>query len=135
MAHLRIGELARQAGLSVETLRYYERRGLIPPPARLASGYRIYPAETLDRLTFIRRGKALGFSLEEIAELLQLEVNPQQSAAQVKTRVDARITAVEEKIRQLQQLKQSLQQLSSRCSGEGSTGDCPILEFLHQQEE
>lgn len=80
MAHLRIGELARQAGLSVETLRYYERRGLIPPPARLASGYRIYPEETLDRLTFIRRGKTLGFSLEEIAELLQLEVNPQQSA-------------------------------------------------------
>lgn len=135
MAHLRIGELARQAGLSVETLRYYERRGLIPPPARLASGYRIYPEETLDRLTFIRRGKTLGFSLEEIAELLQLEVNPQQSAAQVKTRVDARIAAVEEKIRQLQQLKQSLQQLSSRCSGEGSTGDCPILEFLHQPEE
>lgn len=135
MKSLRIGELAKGAGLSVETLRYYERRGLIPPPARLASGYRSYPASTLDRLLFIRRGKQLGFSLDEIAQLLQLDMDPQLSAAQVKAQVDAKIAAVEQKIADLQQLRQSLQALSARCCGEGSTSDCPILDFLHQPDD
>lgn len=134
MKQLRIGELAKRSGLSVETLRYYERRGLIPPPARLPSGYRSYPEDTLDRLIFIRRSKELGFSLDEIDELLQLDVNPQLGAAEVKARVEAKIATVERKIADLRRLQHSLQSLSARCCGEGSTSDCPILEFLHQPE-
>lgn len=135
MPALRIGELARRAGLSVETLRYYERRGLIPPPARLASGYRSYPESTLQRLQFIRRCKQLGFSLDEVAQLLQLDMDPQLSAAEVKAQVDAKISAVKHKIADLQRLQHSLQALSARCCGTGSTSDCPILDFLHQPDD
>ncbi len=135
MNRLRIGELARRSGLSVETLRYYERRGLIPPPERSASGYRHYPPTTLERLSFIRRCKELGFALDEIAELLQLEVNPAVGANEIKTRVEAKIGLVEQKIADLQRLRHSLRQLSSLCCGEGTLSECPILEFLHQPPE
>lgn len=134
MPRLRIGELAKRSGLSVETLRYYERRGLIPPPERLASGYRSFPEDTLDRLVFIKRSKELGFSLDEIAELLQLEIDPGIGAAEVKARVDSKIAMVERKIDDLKQLQGSLIRLSSLCCGEGSLSDCPILEYLHQPE-
>lgn len=134
MTRLRIGELAKRSGLSVETLRYYERRGLIPPPERLASGYRSFPEQTLDRLVFIKRSKELGFSLDEIAELLQLEIDPSIGAAEVKGRVDSKIAMIERKIADLKQLQGSLQRLSNLCCGEGSLSDCPILEYLHQPE-
>lgn len=131
---LKIGQLAQQSGVSVQTLRYYEQRGLIPTPQRQSSGYRIYPHETLKRLSFINRCKTLGFSLEEILELLQMEVDPSHSAADVKARVDEKLALVEAKIADLQHLKLSLQQLSGSCCGHGSTSECPILEFLHEGE-
>ncbi|MBR9885349.1 MAG: heavy metal-responsive transcriptional regulator [Oceanospirillales bacterium] len=134
MKTLRIGELAKRSGLSVETLRYYERRGLIPSPERLPSGYRTYPEQTLDRLIFIRRSKELGFSLDEIVELLDLEVAGDVSASDVKSRVDNKIEMVERKIADLKRLQHSLQTLSGLCCGEGSLSDCPILEYLHQPE-
>eukprot|EP01155_Anaeramoeba_flamelloides_P001370 Anaeramoba_flamelloidesa1054999_32.p2 GENE.a1054999_32~~a1054999_32.p2 ORF type:complete len:147 (+),score=18.86 a1054999_32:176-616(+) len=133
MTFLKIGELARRSGLSVETLRYYERRGLIPPPDRLPSGYRVYPENTLKRLSFIKRCKSLGFTLDEALELLQLQHHPEQESAAVKQRVDERIEEIDRKISDLQQIQQALQGLSALCSGKGSTADCPILAFLEQE--
>lgn len=134
MPALRIGELARQSGLSVETLRYYERRGLIPPPARLPSGYRVFPRSTLNRLAFIKRCKQLGFSLDETRELLQLQHHPEQESAAVKQRVDQRIEEIGRRIDDLQRIRQALLGLSALCDGKGSTADCPILAFLEQAE-
>ncbi|GAA0699726.1 Cd(II)/Pb(II)-responsive transcriptional regulator [Marinobacterium maritimum] len=133
MTFLKIGELARRSGLSVETLRYYERRGLIPPPDRLPSGYRVFPQDTPKRLAFIKRCKTLGFTLEETLELLQLQHHPEQESAVVKQRVDERIEEIGRKISDLQQIQQALQGLSALCSGKGSTADCPILAFLEQE--
>lgn len=132
MKQLKIGELAKQSGIRVETLRYYEKRGLLPEPKRLESGYRVYTPETLERLNFIKRSKELGFSLDEIGELLQLDTNPEGSAAEVKSRVEEKITLVRDKIRDLQRIEHSLMQLSGLCCGEGSTSECPILEYLHE---
>lgn len=134
MTSLKIGELAQRSGLSVETLRYYERRGLIPPPERLSSGYRIYPENTLKRLAFIKRCKGLGFTLDEALELLQMQLHPEQESAVVKQRVDERIEEIGRKIKDLQQIQQALQGLSALCNGKGSTADCPILAFLEQEE-
>jgi len=128
--YLRIGELARQSGLSVEAIRYYERRGLITPSGRLPSGYRTYHPDSLQRLHFILRSKDLGFSLEEILELLNLQQQPERSSAEVKQRVEEKIELVEQKIAQLQQLNRSLHQLNDLCCGDGPVSDCPILEFL-----
>lgn len=130
--YLRIGELARQSGLSVEAIRYYERRGLISPAGRLPSGYRTYHPDSQQRLHFILRCKDLGFSLEEIRELLTLQQQPDQSSAEVKRRVEEKITLVEQKLHQLQQLNASLHQLNALCCGDGPVSDCPILEFLKE---
>lgn len=135
MSSLKIGELARRSGLSVETLRYYERRGLIPPPERLPSGYRVYPPAILQRLAFIRRCKALGFTLEETLDLLQLQQHPELESAAVKQRVEQRIVDIRSKVRDLQQILAALEGLSALCDGEGSAADCPILAFLEQDSD
>ncbi|UTW10976.1 heavy metal-responsive transcriptional regulator [Marinobacterium rhizophilum] len=128
MPQLRIGDIAKGSGLSVETIRYYERRGLISPLGRLPSGYRCYDEHTLERLHFVVRCKSLGFSLDEIQELLQLD--PNAESAQVKQKVELRIAQIEEKITQLRELQLSLHQLSELCSGEGPVSDCPIIDTL-----
>jgi len=133
MIPLKIGELARRSGLSVETLRYYERRGLIPPADRLPSGYRIYPPAILERLAFINRCKQLGFTLEAILELLELQRHPEEESAAIKQRVDTRIEEIGRKIDDLQRIQQVLRGLSGLCSGTGPTADCPIIAFLEQE--
>ncbi|WP_027857501.1 heavy metal-responsive transcriptional regulator [Marinobacterium jannaschii] len=130
MSTFKIGEIARQSGLSVEAIRYYERRGLISPAQRLPSGYRLYNDSTLQRLHFIQRCKDLGFSLEEILELLNLQTDPDTSSALVKQKIETKIRLVEQKIEQLQSLQHSLQTLSSLCCGDGTVSDCPIIENL-----
>jgi MerR family copper efflux transcriptional regulator len=100
---LTIGKLARAAGINLETVRYYERRGLLPKPPRTASGYRLFPAEAAVRLRFIRRAQELGFSLKEIRELLALRVSPRTSRADIRTRAQAKIVDIEDKIKGLQQ--------------------------------
>ncbi|MBA4501642.1 heavy metal-responsive transcriptional regulator [Marinobacterium marinum] len=134
MGTLKIGELARHSGLSVETLRYYERRGLIPPPDRLPSGYRVFPHSTLKRLAFIKRCKSLGFTLDETLELMQLQLHPEQESVAVKQRVDERINEIEQRINDLQRIQQALRGLSALCDGKGATADCPILAFLEREE-
>ncbi|MBZ0071201.1 MAG: heavy metal-responsive transcriptional regulator [Thiohalobacteraceae bacterium] len=130
MQTLTVGKLARQTGVAVETLRYYERRGLLPEAERTASGYRLFRADAVRRLRFIRRAQALGFSLDEIAELLSLSDDPGKSAAEVKRLTQSKIADIDVRIRDLQRMKRGLSKLDRRCSGHGSTEECPILAAL-----
>ncbi len=127
---LSIGRLSRATGIGVETLRYYERRGLLAPEGRTASGYRRYRPDAVRRLRFIRRAQALGFSLDEIRELLRLSDDPGAEAARVKAITAEKLADIEQRIRDLQRMKQSLEVLAGRCPGHGSTATCPILEAL-----
>ncbi|MFQ5670007.1 MAG: heavy metal-responsive transcriptional regulator [Acidobacteriota bacterium] len=135
MSALNIGQVARRAGMGIDAIRYYERRGLIEEPARKASGYRQYTEEVIARLRFIKRAKELGFSLDEIKELLSLKLDPASSSSRVKQHAEAKIAAIEEKVRTLQRMKHALEKLSAACSGCGPTGDCPILDALDASEE
>ena len=130
MESLTIGRLARAVGVNLETVRYYERRGLLPKPPRSGSGYRLFPAEAKGRLRFIRRAQELGFSLGEIRELLSLRVAPTAKSADVRRRAQAKITDIEAKIRSLRSMKKALRELTQTCSGCGPVRDCPILESL-----
>ncbi len=129
-----IGKLAKQSGVGAGTLRYYERLGLIVPPQRTAAGYRMYRADAAQRLRFIRRAQTLGFSLEQIAELLALSDNPGAGAAEVKRLTREKIADIEARIRDLERMKQGLKTLEERCPGHGSTANCPILAALNQGE-
>ncbi len=132
---LTIGQVAHRAGLGVETVRFYERRGLIEEPPRKESGYRQYPEDVVARLRFIRRAKELGFSLKEIAELFSLRVDPDTTCADIKRQAEAKITTMDEKISSMQGIQRALTQLAASCSGTGPAGDCPILETLESQEK
>ncbi len=125
-----IGELARRAKVNVETVRYYERRGLLPEPPRRESGYRQYPHEFAARIDFIKRAQELGFSLNEISELLSLRAVPDTACGDVKKRAEAKVTSIEEKIRDLQRMRGALMELISACEGRGPTSECPILDAL-----
>ena len=133
MENLTIGKLARQANVGVETLRYYERRGLIEPQRRTDAGYRLYDDDARRRLQFIRRAQTLGFSLDEIAELLSLSNQPTASAADVKRLAQAKIDDIEARIRDLERMKTALSSLEDQCPGHaGTTAECPILAALSQ---
>ncbi len=127
---LTIGSLARMAGVPVDTVRYYERRKLLPRPARRASGYREYGADDLTRLRFIRQAQSLGFTLAEISDLLRLRVDPKNSCADVRAKAEARLKDIEGKIQTLQRLQTALRHLANSCVGTGPTGECPILEAI-----
>lgn len=133
MESLSIGQLAKAAQVNVETVRYYEREGLLPRPARRASGYRYYPSATVTRLQFIKRSKDLGFSLKEIAELLVLRVDPHTCCADVKQRATAKLADIQRKIADLQRMQHALIGLTEACSGQGPTSACPILDALEKQ--
>lgn len=130
---LSIGALAKQAGVNLETVRFYERRGLLPDPPRTESGYRMYPSEAVRRLRFIKRAQELGFSLNEIDELLALRSSPRGSSAEVRRRAEAKIEDIEAKLRTLQSMKRTLQKLASSCAGCGPASECPILESLDRE--
>jgi len=133
MNSLTIGRLARQAGVNLQTVRYYERRGLLQRPPRSASGYRLFPLETGRRLRFIRRAKELGFSLAEIRELLSLRVSPAAKSADIPKRAEAKIADIEAKIRSLDSMKKTLQKLTRVCKGCGPIAKCAILESLDRE--
>ncbi len=105
---LTIGEVADEGGVNVQTIRYYERRGLLPEPTRSASGYRTYSAEAVRRLRFIRRAQLLGFSLAEIEELLSLRMQPGTTCGDIRKRARDKISAVDQKIVELQRIKEAL---------------------------
>ena len=128
---MRIGELAQRAGVNVQTVRYYERRGLLDDPRHRGVGYREYTAATLDRLRFIRRAQELGFTLAEIEELLALRLRRGSSAADVKARAAAKIVEIEAKQQDLERIRTALAHLAGQCrGGRGPVGDCPLLEAL-----
>jgi MerR family mercuric resistance operon transcriptional regulator len=129
-ASLSIGKVARRAGIGVETIRFYEREGLLAAPARGDSGYRLYPERVIGRIRFIRCAKELGFSLKEIKELLQLRRNSSSTCEDMREKAEAKIANVEAKIATLKKIKQALAELSAACKGRTSLGECPILEFL-----
>lgn len=133
MKPLSIGQLAKRAGVGVETVRFYERQGLLAEPERKQSGYRQYPEDVVARLRFIRRAKELGFSLKEIAELIALRRDPDTTCADVKQRAQAKLDGIEAKIRDLQRIKQALLQVTASCRGRGPTSACPILEALDME--
>ena len=134
MEILSIRQVARRAGVGVETVRFYERQGLLEEPPRRASGYRQYPEQVVARLHFIKRAQRLGFSLKEISELLLLRVDSHTSCEEVRQRTEAKIAEVERKMRELQRMRQALLQIHSLCVGQGPTGHCPMLDALNQQE-
>lgn len=125
-----ISRLAREAGVGIDTVRYYERAGLLPEPPRRASGYRDFPVATVQRLNFIRRAKALGFSLEEIRGLLQLSADSGRGVAGVKASAEAKLRVVDERIAELQRMRDGLRELVRACPGHGELQSCPILGAL-----
>jgi MerR family mercuric resistance operon transcriptional regulator len=135
MKDLTIGQLARRAQVKVETVRYYERRGLIPEPPRLESGYRQYPQDAIARIQFIKRAKGLGFSLREILNLFVLRRDPHTTCNDIKKRAETKIKDVEAKIEDLQKIETALARVVASCNGYGPTSDCPILEALDNEEE
>jgi len=127
---LRTGEVAAKAGVNVETLRYYERRGLLKEPRRRPSGYREYPVEAVDVVRFIKRAQELGFTLKECEELLLLRDDDTSACADVRAAALAKVAAVENKIRDLKKIKKALNTLVKSCDANESTRECPILESL-----
>ncbi len=134
MESLTIGKVARLAEVGVETIRFYEREGLIAEPSRRESGYREYPQETVRHLRFIKRAKDLGFTLKEIKELLELRIEPSTTCGNVRERAEAKIEDIEKRIRTLQRMRKALAKLTMACRGKGSVSDCPILEALEGNE-
>ena len=135
MKTMRSGELASLAGVNVETLRFYERRGILPEPPRRASGHREYPPEAVDRLRFVKRAQELGFSLNEIKGLLDIGASDDGSCADAKEHAKRKIAEVEQKIADLQAVRRALRRLADRCPGEGPVGDCPILGLVWLEPE
>jgi MerR family mercuric resistance operon transcriptional regulator len=134
MKPLTIGRLAKEVGVNLETVRYYERRGLLPRPPRSASGYRLFPDEAAGRLRFIRRAQELGFSLAEIRELLSLRVSRTAKRTDVRRRAEAKIADIDAKIKSLDSMKRALRKLTRVCAGCGPIAECPILESLNREE-
>lgn len=127
---LRIGEVAVQAGVNVQTLRYYERRGLLAEPERTASGYRLYAPEAVRRVRFIKRAQELGFSLREIEQLLRLRDDRASSCEEVQALAEAKIRTIEGKLRQLEALRAALEVLVRSCERGDADRECPILEAI-----
>ncbi len=127
---LTIGKVAKSTKVNIETIRYYEKQGLIPNPPRTTSGYRQYPEDTIARIRFIKSAQGLGFSLKEISELLALRVDPHTICADVKLRAENKAAEIDKKIKTLKKIKNTLSKLAKECNGKGPTSKCPILDSL-----
>lgn len=129
-----IGALAEAAGVNVATVRYYERRGIMPEPPRTPSGYRQYDMGMVDRIRFIRRTQDLGFTLEEIEGLLALRVDDPNACGAVEQATRDRLAKVKEKIAELTRLRGILNELVRSCEARERTDDCPVLAMLEERE-
>jgi MerR family copper efflux transcriptional regulator len=130
MSYMTIGRLAKEAGVNIQTVRFYERRGLIPAPRRTPSGYREYSRDALSRLLFIRGAKHLGFTLREISELLSLRVDDRTPCEKVREKARAKIKEIDRRISSLVTIRKALESLVEACEGQGPQGPCPILEAM-----
>lgn len=133
MSDFTIGKLAKNAGINIETIRFYERKELMPKPLRKPGGFRLYSNSDLKRLHFILMAKRHGFTLNEIKELLELRVDPQSTCEDVRSKAEEKIRVIEEKLRELKRMRKALQTLAASCHGPNPTGDCPILEAFEQE--
>ncbi len=125
-----IGQLARHAGVGVETIRFYERQGLLEEPPRNKSGYRQYTPAVVTKLHFIKRAQELGFSLKEIADLIALKLDPSTTCAEVKQQAETKLQSVNNKLGDLKDIRSALLKLTKACRGSGPTTDCSILDWL-----
>jgi len=128
MKSMGIGALATGAGVGIDTVRYYERSGLLAPRSRLASGYRRYSELELSRLRFIRRAQSLGFTLKEVRDLLA--ISAQRDVPRIKRAAQAKLTDIDQRIAALQRIRNGLSTLIAACPGHGRAADCPILNAL-----
>ncbi len=135
MEGLKVGEVAKQAGVNLQTVRYYERRGLLPRAPRTGSNYRAYPEDAVRRVQFIKRAQELGFTLQEINELLSLRAAPQTRCADVRRRAQTKLRDIDDRVRTLQGMRKALTKLIGECSGKGPVTQCPILEALDSEDE
>ncbi len=131
MNKLTIGQVARRAEIGIETIRFYERKGLIDEPERKASGYRQYKDDVILRLAFIQQTKTLGFSLNEIRDLLSIRASSGSVTKEIKQLAGVKLDEIKIKIKVLRRMQRTLTDLVQRCPGEGSESDCPILQTLH----
>ncbi len=128
-----VGKVAREADVGVETVRFYERKGLIKRPRRPSNGgFRAYPTDVVERIRFIRQAQELGFSLQEIKELLSLQADPATDCADVRERAQTKRNEVKIKIAQLRKIQKALDTLIAACPGKGPTRSCSILEAFEQ---
>jgi Hg(II)-responsive transcriptional regulator len=130
MAILSVGELARESGVHLETVRYYEREGLLPRPARKKSGQRVYAADTVSRLQFIKRAQALGFTLAEIKDFFAIATDPNQTCNEVLRKVEEKLAEVRAKIVALKRIERTLNRMRNSCTGELPVSACPIIGSL-----
>lgn len=127
---LKVGEVAKRAEVNLQTIRYYERRGLLSKPIRTTSNYRIYSDDAVRRVVFIKRAQELGFTLKEIGELLCFRATPRLQCHHVRKRADVKLHNIEDKIQGLQAIRRALARLIRSCPGRAPITDCPILEAL-----
>ena len=131
---MKIGELAKRSGVGIDTVRFYERQGLLPKARRLASGYRVYDPGDVKRLRFVRRAKALGFTLEEIRDLLTLSDHRDDDMAALKGLATEKLADVQAKLAELNRIREGLETLVVACPGHGALAQCPILNALSEDE-
>ena len=132
---LLIGQVAEAADVNIQTIRYYERRGLFPAPGRTPAGYRQYAGDAVARLRFIKHAQALGFALPEIQQLLALRVRRGAACDTVARRTRLKIEVVQQRIRDLQRMRRTLERLAAACAARRPTDDCPILEVLEDHDD
>jgi len=132
---LTVGELAKQGGVNVQTIRYYEREGLLPRPPRTASGYRIFPPHSVACVRFIKRAQELGFSLADAKELLDLREHPGASCPQVLDSAQRKLAEIGQKIRSLRAIQLELSRLAKACAGRAQPHCCPLLQALENNRE
>ena len=127
---LTIGQVAKAAQVNVETIRYYEREGLIPPPPRTSAGYRQYTEDAVRRVRFMKRAQRLGFTLDEVGTLLRLRVRHGSACSEVVAEANKAMDRIDAKIAELTRMRRALGSLAEGCRGRRALGDCPILDAL-----
>lgn len=135
MGLLTIGQLAKQAGVGVDTIRFYEREGLLATPHRLASGYRQYPPEAVKRVMFLRRAQRLGFTLRNAKELLALRENPDADRKDIREKAVEKLADIDARISELQTIRAELARLLVGCEGNGPAAGCPIITAIDEEAE
>ena len=128
-----IGQIAKKSEVSVETIRYYEKEGLLEKPQRKEGGYRQYNDDVIERLSFIQQAKSLGFTLTQIKELLSLEVKQGTSSKDIKDIAQSKLGDIEEKIKMLKKMQKILKELVTQCDGKGPVEQCPILKAIKKK--